>query len=318
MECFTTEGLPGHRKLSFWNEVSSATFAPLDVVPRDRGRFEARLSRDLIGPLALANVYSSPGRIQHTRAHLAAGPDRGYVLLTAISGGFQVCADGRAFAVGVGDFCLLNHSMPYELTHEQPSQTFCVGFDGAWLRARIPKPEQALGVLMRSECGVARMLVRLLGALSAELESGGGVGGGGISTGFAPTLAAFLAAAYVAVVDVPQVSLQESWLLRIKQYVDEQLHDPQLHPAGVARHFGISARYLRLLFEAQREPLSQYILHRRLERCASMLHDRSWQALTITDVAFRHGFNNATHFGHAFKARFGMTPRDYRRTTSLP
>lgn len=32
-----------------------------------------------------------------------------------------------------------------------------------------------------------------------------------------------------------------------------------------------------------------------------------------TAIAFACGFNDATTFGRAFRAAFGMTPRDYRR-----
>jgi len=34
---------------------------------------------------------------------------------------------------------------------------------------------------------------------------------------------------------------------------------------------------------------------------------------TVTAIAFDYGFNSPTHFGRAFRARYGATPRDYRR-----
>jgi AraC-like DNA-binding protein len=55
-------------------------------------------------------------------------------------------------------------------------------------------------------------------------------------------------------------------------------------------------------------------LRRRLERCATLLHDPHWLSRSITDIAFRNGFNNMTHFGYAFKKHFGSTPREYRAT----
>lgn len=36
--------------------------------------------------------------------------------------------------------------------------------------------------------------------------------------------------------------------------------------------------------------------------------------LTPTAIAFDHGFNSPTHFGRAFRARFGVTPREFRRS----
>jgi AraC-like DNA-binding protein len=33
----------------------------------------------------------------------------------------------------------------------------------------------------------------------------------------------------------------------------------------------------------------------------------------VTSIAFDFGFNSPTHFGRVFRARYGVTPRDYRR-----
>ena len=51
----------------------------------------------------------------------------------------------------------------------------------------------------------------------------------------------------------------------------------------------------------------------RLERCAEWLRQPSWRDISITQIAFRAGFNNATHFGHVFRERYGVAPREWRR-----
>jgi AraC-like DNA-binding protein len=68
------------------------------------------------------------------------------------------------------------------------------------------------------------------------------------------------------------------------------------------------------LFESEDERPSAYVMRRRLENSARLLRGASWRGRTVTDIALRNGFNNVSHFGFAFKRRFGMTPRDYRVT----
>jgi AraC-like DNA-binding protein len=34
---------------------------------------------------------------------------------------------------------------------------------------------------------------------------------------------------------------------------------------------------------------------------------------TVTAIAFDYGFNSPTHFGRVFRAKFNVTPREYRR-----
>ncbi len=51
----------------------------------------------------------------------------------------------------------------------------------------------------------------------------------------------------------------------------------------------------------------------RLDRCREELEDRRQRARSITEIAFRWGFNDSAHFSRVFKARFGMSPRAVRR-----
>jgi AraC-like DNA-binding protein len=57
-------------------------------------------------------------------------------------------------------------------------------------------------------------------------------------------------------------------------------------------------------------------MQQRLERCRELLLDPQRRTATITELAYACGFNNPTHFGHAFKLRFGLTPRDCRQISS--
>jgi AraC family transcriptional regulator, positive regulator of tynA and feaB len=80
----------------------------------------------------------------------------------------------------------------------------------------------------------------------------------------------------------------------------------------VAAQLRVSSRYLRMIFAASRESVSSYILRRRLEECARQLADPRWRAHSISDIAFRWGFNSAPHFSRSFRDLYGTSPREYR------
>jgi AraC-like DNA-binding protein len=64
---------------------------------------------------------------------------------------------------------------------------------------------------------------------------------------------------------------------------------------------------------ARRQQIGSYILRCRLEECARAISDAAQRGRTVTEIAFLHGFNNASHFGRVFRERYGSTPSDYRR-----
>lgn len=98
------------------------------------------------------------------------------------------------------------------------------------------------------------------------------------------------------------------------------LGDPVLSPAAVARAGYVSARQLHRLF-AEGQSFGAWVHEQRLRRCRDDLADAGLGHLAIGEIAERWGYRSAAHFTRAFAVRFGVTPRDFRRTalrTSSP
>jgi AraC-like DNA-binding protein len=58
--------------------------------------------------------------------------------------------------------------------------------------------------------------------------------------------------------------------------------------------------------------VSDWIRKRRLERCREELLDPAYDTLSITQIAFRWGFNDAAHFSKKFREAYSQTPRSVR------
>ncbi len=107
-------------------------------------------------------------------------------------------------------------------------------------------------------------------------------------------------------------AVAESRRIQIKRYIEANLRDPELTARSTAAAFGISPRYLHMLFANQDETVCNYILRRRLEQCVKQFSDPLWKKHTITEIAFSWGFNNATHFARVFREHYDTSPRDFR------
>lgn len=108
-------------------------------------------------------------------------------------------------------------------------------------------------------------------------------------------------------------SFRRALLNRVQDYILANLHDPGLSAASIAAAFRFSPRYLHRLFEEFDVTVGTWIRKRRLAESCSDLTNRNSAALSITEIAMRHGFADASHFSHAFKDEYGMSPREYRR-----
>jgi AraC-like DNA-binding protein len=101
------------------------------------------------------------------------------------------------------------------------------------------------------------------------------------------------------------------WERRVRRHVDRNLDDHELSAASIARQYGVSTRFVHMVFTRTGETAGSYILERRLAAAARDL--RSAAAARITDIAFNAGFADLSHFSRVFRRRFGLSPRDYRR-----
>ena len=54
------------------------------------------------------------------------------------------------------------------------------------------------------------------------------------------------------------------------------------------------------------------MLDNRLAACSVALRDRNQRDLNISEIAYRWGFNDLSHFNKAFRARYDQTPREWR------
>jgi len=102
-------------------------------------------------------------------------------------------------------------------------------------------------------------------------------------------------------------------LHRICQTIETMLSDPELTLEKVADADGISPRSLQKLFAGAGQNFSTYLRLRRLERCRLDLTSPMFASLSISEICFRWGFNGSAHFSRAFKDRYGVSPRDYRK-----
>lgn len=109
------------------------------------------------------------------------------------------------------------------------------------------------------------------------------------------------------------VSLERDlWVNRVCSFVDENICNPELSVAYIAKQMHISTTYLyRVFTEEKKQSLQAYIAKRKLEMAKKLLSSKGY---TITEISEMLNFCSPTYFATKFKELYGYTPREYSKT----
>jgi AraC-like DNA-binding protein len=311
LETLSTAGLLPRRKIEFWNDIASSTFSPLVSDPANLSDFRGHLTRATNSPIKIAEVYSDPQLVRHTRAQVARTGGQVHFLHLQVDGESVNRQDQREAHLMPGDFTICDNSRPYEIHFEKPNRMLVFGFSDELMRRYIQYPQSISAMHVGGQHGMGGLLSDFLRNVwrrcleDKEFE---------VNAGVTDAILGLIANAYRQTVgsSIDHNSLGAAHRVRIVNYIEENLGDPQLTPTRIAAAFRITTRYLHHLFSYEEETVARFILRRRLEECARALTSPSQRKRTITAIAFDHGFSSATHFGRVFRARYEMTPREYR------
>jgi AraC-like DNA-binding protein len=313
LETFSTIGLEPRRKIEYWNEQVCASFTPNSSEPVDLRAFTGHIERTKVGEISVAEVYSDAQTVLHTRSHVARSRRSMFFIHLQLEGESVNRQDGREARLAPGDFTLCDTTRPYEIHFDAPNRMFVLGIPDVLMRRHLACPESVVAIPMSGADGLSGLLSNFLRGFWAKCREEE------LDPSVAPrvtnALLDLVASAYTA---VPQAhsdrsSLATAHRIRIMNYIEAHLGDPDLTPMRVAQACKMTPRYLHHLFSHESETVARYILRRRLEECSRALTVASQRGRTVTAIAFDYGFNSPTHFGRVFRTRYGLTPREYRR-----
>jgi AraC-like DNA-binding protein len=252
-----------------------------------------------LGPLSVASARIGPSRFVRDPA-LAANGDLSGCLLVLLPqrGGLYGSAGDKPLELRQGDIAFVDLAEPIEIEAS----------DGAYLALLLPHDalddDARGGLVLRESQLPCRMLARHLEQLVASPPPSGALE------------AEALARSTISVVRLcldfaPAAQRQGAHGLRtrILEFIDANLHEPDLGPELIARTFHISRTWLYRIFSGS-GGVRRCIRDKRLDAAFRDLCEQPQRR--IIDIAWHRGFASERYFQRAFAERFGLNPKDVR------
>ncbi|WP_460070393.1 AraC-like ligand-binding domain-containing protein [Streptomyces sp. YKOK-I1] len=298
-------------RLDCWREAVGQNLVPLDVLPRESADFSASLHAVRVGQVQMSVISAAPHSLARTRRHIASdAPD--YLQLTLQLTGHGVLTQrDRQAQVGPGELVVYDTRRPFTYDLNESHSGLVLMFP----RAMLPLAERELARVTATPVpchdGLGQVVLPLLHGLARQMEHLESRGTPRLADNVVGLIGTLLAEH--ADTDPTQLENGPGLLAeRVLSYMEQRLADPCLSPEGIAVAHRISRRYLYKLLAAQGHTVAGWIREQRLARCRRDLTDPALDHLPVGSVGGRWGFADPAHFSHAFKAAYGMSPREAR------
>lgn len=289
--------------------VSSAVVA-LDIRTHEPELFGGRVVAGSIGDIHVLDVMAKSHAVRRTPDLVANAPARYFKFSLLQRGTGTITQDGRQARLRPGDMAIYETDRPYSLVFDEDVRMSIVMFP----RELLHLPPELLGRMtamrLDSSGGVGAMISPFLGSLTGQItDVGGHVARRLFRTAFDMVETLLESELGRMSIDVAPNGL----MMRILDYIDEHLEQPDLDPSAIAAAHFISVRHLHALFRDQGTTVSRVIRIRRLDRCYEALLDPHVSDRSVSTIAHQHGFVELAHFSRIFRSHFGVSPSSLRR-----
>ncbi|MFD8982383.1 helix-turn-helix domain-containing protein [Streptomyces sp. NPDC059564] len=320
---YDTADLPPEDRFAWWRETVSQGAGATQVTSEDRAGFAGSMEVLSLGAARIATLSYTGLRSRRTARLIRRADPETYELTLLLGGTMGMSQSRRETLLRPGDFSLWSSSLPYDSQagggpHTGPARALVLHLPRSFLPLPEARVDRLLAQGLPSRTGVAAVFARHLASVVLEAESLTSVDEERLGLMTWDLATAFLAHHVDATDRLPPHTRHQLLVKRLDLFIEDHLSDPELSPPGIAARHHISVRLLHRLFADRKESVSQTIRRRRLERCSADLADPLLAALPVHEVGRRWGFPDAAGFSRAFRAAYGLTPGEHRRTHLPP
>ncbi len=218
--------------------------------------------------------------------------------------------DGRAFLEPAGTYHFHDPTRP-SLHASTASLTYNLLIPRHIAASWFSPMDELHGLAVSGE--LARPIMDLAATTWSLLPSLDQAGGARVERAFLELLAlGFESARAVA---PPRLSSEELLRRRVSELIEHRLDLNTVTVADLCRFLEVSTEKLAAAFRGD-GGFQAWLLQRRLESARAAL-TRPDRVEPIGNIAHRLGFSDAAHLSRAFRQRYGLSPRDYRRLAKI-
>ncbi|WP_336749953.1 helix-turn-helix domain-containing protein [Pantoea vagans] len=306
---YSTGEVAVHQRFDYWHDVILRHCIPSEGKPQADGRFNGELAVREIGLVDVCTLNSTLHHWERKPHHLRSGPEDD-LWLGYIQGGYgQLEQGGRRTSLSAGDLVLYDAAQTFRFSIGG-NHNHLVRIPRHLLKGQTSAMElMTATILDKHRPGVTPLREIVCLAVNNSFLSGNPEMAGRFSQTILDLLTLSL-----ELQSIDKVASERDLYARVRNYISRNLKNPELNLESIAKAHHVSVRTVTRAFARHQKTPAAVIWQERLVACRNALGQGG--ARSVSEIALDHGFSDLTHFSHAFRKAFGVTPSSVMKEDS--